>query len=137
MILLLEYALLTCLPHIAKRLLQPKDPFLHNLETSLTTVKNIPYYVDKKFLRTYYRDRYQLAQVERMVESAYEKYLTGECNSQKKYKRTLLQEAERKPTKEEQEKAMKIALDFELSRCVELNDLFPLRHSGSSKKKRY
>lgn len=87
-------------------------------------------------MRTYYRDRYQLAQVERMVENAYEKYLVGECNSQKKYKRSLIAEAERKPTPEEKEKATKIALDFELSRCVELNEIFPLKHTGS-KQKRY
>ena len=108
---------------------QQKDPFLNPLHTTLTKVKDIPYFVSQKFMRTYYRDRYQLAQVERMVENAYENYLVAECNSQKKYKRSLIAEAEKKPTAAEQERATKIALDFELSRCVELNDLFPLRTS--------
>jgi hypothetical protein len=86
--------------------------------------------VDNKFLKSLYRDRYQLAQVERMVESSYENYLVNECNTQRKHKKTLLAEAEQKPTPEEQEIAKKTAQQFELSRCVELNDLFPLRHSG-------
>ncbi len=86
-------------------------------------------------MRTYYRDRYQLAQVERMVENAYENYLVNECNSQKKYKRKLLTEAERKASTQESEKAQRIAAEFELSRCAELNELFPLKHAG--KQKRY
>jgi hypothetical protein len=65
-----------------------------------------------------------------MVEGAYEKYLTTECNSQRAYKRSLLAEAEKKMTPEEQEKAARIARTFELSRCVELNDLYPIKHSG-------
>eukprot|EP00980_Cylindrotheca_fusiformis_P001513 scaffold346_cov116-Cylindrotheca_fusiformis.AAC.27 len=113
--------------------LKPKDPFLHRLDTKLTKVKDIPYYVTPKFLRTYYRDRYQLAQVERMVETAYETYLVTECKSQRKYKKTLLEEANSKPTKEEQEIAKRIATQYELSRCVELNDLFPLRNSARSR----
>jgi hypothetical protein len=72
-------------------------------------------------MRTYHRDRYQLAQVERMVENAYDNYLVSECNSQKKYKRKLLAQAEKKPTSEEKAKANRIAAEFELSRCVELN----------------
>eukprot|EP00339_Tiarina_fusa_P009948 CAMPEP_0117018842 /NCGR_PEP_ID=MMETSP0472-20121206/14526_1 /TAXON_ID=693140 ORGANISM="Tiarina fusus, Strain LIS" /NCGR_SAMPLE_ID=MMETSP0472 /ASSEMBLY_ACC=CAM_ASM_000603 /LENGTH=441 /DNA_ID=CAMNT_0004723623 /DNA_START=30 /DNA_END=1355 /DNA_ORIENTATION=- len=104
------------------------DPFLNPLETKISSVKGIPYFVTNKFLRTYNRDRYQLAQVEKMVEGAYEKYLTTECNSQRAYKRSLLAEAEKKLTPEEQEKAKQIAKAFEF--CVELNDLYPLRHSG-------
>merc|ERR1712194_25803 len=61
-------------------------PFTNPLKTKLTTVKEIPYYVSDKFLRTYYRDRYQLSQVERMVENAYEQYLVKECQTQKEYK---------------------------------------------------
>lgn len=86
-------------------------------------------------MRTYYRDRYQLAQVERMVENAYENYLVNECNSQKKFKRKLLAEAEKKATPQETEKAQRIAAEYELSRCVELNELFPSKHTG--KQKRY
>ena len=85
-------------------------------------------------MRTYYRDRYQLAQVERMVETAYENYLVTECNSQKKYKRKLLAASEKKATPEESEKAKRIAEEFELSRCVELNDLFPLKHTGKKRR---
>lgn len=114
--------------------LTQKDPFLNPLFTKLTNVKDIPYYVSNKFLRTYHRDRYQLAQVERMVEKAYENYLVKECNGQRKYKKELIAEASKKPTLEEQETARVIANKFDLSRCVELNDLFPLRHSGKSKR---
>ena len=86
-------------------------------------------------MRTYYRDRFQLSQVERMVENSYENYLVKECTNQKKYRRTLIAEAERKPTPEEQAAAKAIAEKYDLTRCIELNDLFPLRHSG--KQKRY
>jgi DnaJ family protein B protein 12 len=110
--------------------LTSKDPFVNSLHTKLTSVKDIPYFVDNKFLRTLYRDRYQLAQVERMVQQAYEVYLVDECNSQRKYKKTLLTEAKNKPTPEEIQFAKRTAEKFELSRCVELNDLFPLRNSG-------
>ena len=109
---------------------QQQDPFVNPLHTKLTSVKDIPYFVDNKFLRTLYRDRYQLAQVERMVQNAYEKYLVDECNAQRKYKKTLLADAKTKATEEEVQYAKRIAEKFELSRCVELNDLFPLRNSG-------
>ncbi len=95
----------------------------------MTDVKDIPYFVDSKFLRTLYRDRYQLAQVERMVQTAYENYLVDECNAQRKYKRTLLADAKTKQTEEEIQYAKSIAEKFELTRCVELNDLFPIRNS--------
>jgi Domain of unknown function (DUF1977) len=100
------------------------------MHTSVTKVKEIPYFVTNKFMRTYYRDRYQLSQVEGMVEKAYENYLVSECNSQKKFKRKLAAAADKKATLAEAEKARKIAADYELSRCVELNDLFPLKRSG-------
>jgi tRNA(Ile)-lysidine synthase TilS/MesJ len=100
------------------------------LHTKLTKVKDIPYFVDGTFLRTLYRDRFQLAQVERMVERAYENYLVDECNSQRRYKRGLLSEAQNKPTDDEIEFARRTAEKFELSRCVELNDLFPLRSTA-------
>ena len=96
----------------------------------MTKVKDIPYFVDNKFLRTLYRDRYQLAQVERMVEGAYENYLVDECNVQRRYKKKLLSEAEKKETAEDIEISLKTAKEFHLSRCVELNDIFPLRNSG-------
>ena len=109
---------------------QSQEPFVNPLHTKLTKVKDIPYFVDNKFLRTLYRDRYQLAQVERMVEGAYENYLVDECNIQRRYKRKLLAEAGREPTQEEIALAKKTAEQFHLTRCVELNNLFPLKHSG-------
>lgn len=97
------------------------------MHTSVAQVKDIPYFVTTKFMRTYYRDRYQLSQVERMVEKAYENYLVNECNSQKKFKRKLLAEVDRKVTPAEAEKARRIAAEYDLTRCVELNDLFPVK----------
>lgn len=68
-----------------------------------------------------------------MVETAYENYLVSECKSQRKYKKTLIAEADKKPTPNEQEIARDTASKYELSRCVELNDLFPLRNSARSR----
>merc|ERR1711937_753472 len=110
--------------------LTSQDPFVNPLHTKLTSVKDIPYFVDNKFLRTLYRDRYQLAQVERMVERAYENYLIDECNAKRKFKKKSLAESQNKPTEEEIQKAREIAEKFVLSRCIELNDLFPLRNTG-------
>lgn len=103
-------------------------PYINPLNTRLTTVKDIPYFVTDKFMRTYHRDRYQLAQVERLVERTYNQYLDNECNEQKKHKRQL-QKAARKlsdsdPKKERQ---LRKADAYELSRCDELQDLFPKR----------
>mmetsp|Transcript_41267 Transcript_41267/g.98803 ORF Transcript_41267/g.98803 Transcript_41267/m.98803 type:complete len:456 (+) Transcript_41267:408-1775(+) len=109
--------------------LTQKDPFVNPLQTRLTKVKDIPYWVDTPMYRRVNRDRYQLAQVERMVENAYENYLVEECNVQRKYKKSLIEDADKKPTPEEQEIAKKTAREFELSRCVELNDLFPIHHT--------
>ncbi|KAG7361844.1 chaperone protein DnaJ [Nitzschia inconspicua] len=110
--------------------LTKKEPFVNPMHTKLTAVKDIPYFVDNKFVKTLYRDRYQLAQVERMVENAYENYLVEECNKQRRHKKQMLSEAAKKPTVEEQESAEKEAQQIQLTRCVELNELFPLRHSG-------
>mmetsp|Transcript_5836 Transcript_5836/g.13528 ORF Transcript_5836/g.13528 Transcript_5836/m.13528 type:complete len:481 (+) Transcript_5836:114-1556(+) len=110
--------------------LSSKDPFVNPLHTKLTKVKDIPYFVDNQFLRTLYRDRYQLAQVERMVERAYENYLVEQCNIQRKHKKTLLVEAQKHATQEQINLARRTAERFELSRCIELNDLFPLRNAG-------
>ncbi|VEU36740.1 unnamed protein product [Pseudo-nitzschia multistriata] len=81
-------------------------------------------------MRTLYRDRYQLAQVERMVQTAYENYLVDACNDQRRHKKNLLKEAETKATEEEMEIARRTAERFELFRCVELNNFFPLRNTG-------
>lgn len=110
--------------------MQQKDPFINPLQTKLSKVKDIPYFVSNKFLRTYYRDRYQLSQVERLVQDAYENYLVNECTTQKKYKRSLINDAKKAGNyarQEDQEKALRQAKEFELSRCLELEDLFPSR----------
>jgi hypothetical protein len=100
---------------------------VHPLTTRLATVKDIPYYVTDKGMRSFARDRYQLSQVERMVETAYEKYLVTECKSQQQYKRSLERSAAKRHgmSQKDRENLMKKAADFELSRCTELEDLFP------------
>mmetsp|Transcript_10442 Transcript_10442/g.29801 ORF Transcript_10442/g.29801 Transcript_10442/m.29801 type:complete len:459 (+) Transcript_10442:205-1581(+) len=101
-----------------------KDNFVNPLQTKLTPVKGIPYYVTNKFMRTYYRDRYQLGQIERMVEQSYENYLLTECKKQKSYKRALELDAQK--SNDEKDKAR--ANEFVLSRCDELYDLFPKKY---------
>jgi len=109
-------------------------PFVNPLSTKTTPVKDIPYFVTDKFMRTYYRDRYQLAQVERMVEKSYESYLVAECKNQQIYKKQLEKSAKERSgmTPADRERQMRKAAEFELSRCEELNDLFPNRGSTQS-----
>lgn len=107
-------------------------PFLNQLHTKLTPVKDIPYFVTDKFLRTYHRDRYQLSQVERMVEKSYHEYLKVECKKQRQYVGSLEKHAKKQKTPEEREKHMKRAQEFELGRCVELEELFPPKKQGSA-----
>jgi len=105
-----------------------KNPFVNPLVTRLVTVKDIPYFVSDRFMRTYHRDRYQLSQVERMVENAYEAYLVSECRRQREHKRRLeLAAANKVGTEEERARELKRAEEYELSRCTELQDLFPRR----------
>lgn len=100
-------------------------PHSNPMRTKLTNVKEIPYFVTNRFLKTYARDRYQLGQVEKMVEQSYKKYLISECNNQKKYKATLQRQTERKGlTEADRERQMKKVQEFELSRCIELSELF-------------
>lgn len=107
-------------------------PFVNPLKTELTQVREIPYFVTDKFMRTYYRDRFQRAQVERMVEKSYEKYLIAECKNQQLYKRQLERNArERKGLMpEDRERQLKKAAEFELTRCIELEGLFPQSNRG-------
>jgi hypothetical protein len=91
-------------------------------------VKEIPYFVSDSFLRTYHRDRYQLGQVERMVERAYEQFLVDECSKQQSYKKRLLKSAAQESDQEEQALKQKQATEFELTRCGELTDLYPQRN---------
>ena len=106
----------------------PARPHTNPLTTKLTNVKDIPFYVSDQFLRTIARDRYQLSQVERMVENSYRGYLADECKTQKAYKRRLesLSSTRRgKTTEAERANLAKKADGFELTRCIELEDLFP------------
>jgi Domain of unknown function (DUF1977) len=104
--------------------------------TQLTAVKEIPYFVSDQFMRTYYRDRYQLAQVERMVEKAYEKYLLDECNSQQDYKRRLDRAARTEKDPEVAARKLKAAAEYRTGRCIELDDLFPRNPARLEEKKR-
>jgi len=117
--------------------LTPNSPFSNPLATKLSKVKDIPYYVSDRFLRTYYRDRYQLGQVERMVEKAYEQYLFDECSKQTNYKSGLEKQARKEKDPEKQQLQARRAAEFELTRCVELDDLFPDRRSSRNKNQRY
>ncbi len=64
-----------------------------------------------------------------MVEVAYEQYLIEECTKQRNYKKRLQVNANNLKVASEEEKArkMKQADEFELSRCLELGDLYPHR----------
>ena len=86
-------------------------------------------------MRTYYRDRYQLGQVERMVERAYEQYLFDECSKQSTYKASLEKAARKEKDEAKQQVQMRRAAEFDLSRCTELDDLFPDRRKQN--KQRY
>jgi hypothetical protein len=98
-------------------------------------VKDIPYFVTENFMRSYYRDRYQLAQVERMVEQSYRQYLQKECTNQRTYKKQLEKDA-LKSELEAREGNLKKAKAFELSRCEELQDLFPQQQQKHSTHRR-
>lgn len=106
--------------------LTSSPPFVNPMKTKVTRVKEIPFFVTDKFLRTYARDRYQLSQVERMVENSYKTFLINECNNQKNYKRSLETQAmqSRQMTEAERQTQLKKASEFELSRCIELQDLY-------------
>jgi len=79
-------------------------------------------------MRTYARDRYQLSQVEHMVERAYENYLVKECTAQKEYKKRLYNIAQKENgDAQAKERKLKVAKEFEMSRCDEWSDLFPER----------
>mmetsp|Transcript_28359 Transcript_28359/g.51264 ORF Transcript_28359/g.51264 Transcript_28359/m.51264 type:complete len:446 (+) Transcript_28359:148-1485(+) len=106
--------------------LTPFKPHTNPLSTKLAKVKDIPYFVSEQFLRTVARDRYQLSQVERMVEVSYQRYLVDECKNQKAYKRKLeILSAKSKLSEVERANLVKKANGFQLSRCMELEDLFP------------
>ncbi|KAL7541130.1 hypothetical protein ACHAXR_012043 [Thalassiosira sp. AJA248-18] len=106
--------------------LTPVKPHVNPLSTKLSKVKDIPYFVSEQFIRTVARDRYQLSQVERMVERSYERYLLDECKNQKAYKRKLeILSSKSKISDVERANLVKKANGFDLTRCLELEDLFP------------
>ncbi|GAX15361.1 DnaJ homolog subfamily B member 12 [Fistulifera solaris] len=106
-----------------------KPPFVNLMKTQTTKVRDIPFYVTTNFARTYAQNNYQLRRVEQMVEVAYEQYLIEECTKQRNYKKRLQLNANTLKMASEEEKARKIkqADEFELSRCLELGDLYPHR----------
>lgn len=110
-------------------------PYVNPLSTRLSKVKDIPFFVTDRFLRTYNRDRYQLAQVENLVERSYERYLVDECKNQKTYKQRLEATVNSKKKVDEQERSRraKKAAEFELTRCIELEDLYPAYIAGKKK----
>lgn len=99
------------------------------MKTQTTKVRDIPFYVTTNFVRSYAHNHHQLRRVEQMVEQAYEQYLIEECTKQQKYKKKLQIHANNLAGLSEEEKARKVkqANEFELSRCLELGDLFPHR----------
>lgn len=113
---------------------QQQHPYVNPLATKLTPVKDIPYFVTDKFMRTYYRDRYQLSQVERMVEKHYHDYLVQECKAQKRFKRDLEQQASRM-SGEGKVTQMRRAEEVELSRCTEFDHLFAPQKTGTQQKR--
>jgi DnaJ-domain-containing protein 1 len=117
--------------------LTPVSPFVNPLHTKLSKVKDIPYFVTDQFVRTIGRDRYQLSQVERMVEESYKRFLLEECNNQKNYKKKLETLAvKRTISEQERNNLMRKANNFDLVRCVELEDLFPQAVPAHSRVKR-
>jgi len=117
--------------------LTPVKPYNNPLHTKLTKVKDIPYYVTDQFMRTYHRDRFQLAQVERMVERSYEDYLVKECNGQRQFKSELEYKATYSSgmDQKERERELMKAKEFLLTRCTELDDLFPNTRSRKYSKR--
>lgn len=103
---------------------------MNPLTTKLTSVKDIQYFVTNQFLRTYHRDRYQLAQVERMVEQSFESFLVDQCKKQKTYKDRLYKSAQQEKDSTEKAKKHKLAEEYVLGRCIELEELFPSRKTS-------
>ena len=133
----------TCAPPLSLSLspffcpLQHNAKFRNPMTTKLSKVKEIPYFVSDQFKRKYGKNPYQLGQVERMVEHAYEDYLVTECRTQTQFKINLEKEARRLRDPAAQEQQMRKAAEFDLSRCTELDDLFPHRRKQKYSQQRY
>ena len=108
--------------------LTPKHPFIRELKTTTSGVKDIPYFVQDKFLRSINRDPYQLRQVEGMVEKSYEIFLQNKCKEEKSTKRKMLSRAEKIRTSEEdRNREVKKAREARMVRCEEHRSLFGSR----------
>jgi len=66
-----------------------------------------------------------------MVERAYEQYLVNECKGQIANKQKLETIAKQKSDEEERAQILEQANSYTLSRCTELEDLFPRRKRGA------
>ena len=71
-----------------------------------------------------------------MVEKAYEQYLYDECSKQSNYKSSLEKAAKNEKNPETQQVQARRAAEFELTRCTELDDLFPDRRKQKNKRYR-
>lgn len=61
-----------------------------------------------------------------MVERSYERYLADECKTQKEYKKKLERmSTNTRISEEDRHKLTKKLAGFDLTRCIELEDLFP------------
>lgn len=80
----------------------------------------------------YSRDRYQLSQVERYVEKAYEQFLVDECDSERRFKENLQKRARKQKDPVERKKKVDKANAYEMKRCAELKDLFPKQRKRKS-----
>uniref|UniRef100_A0A7S2PL89 J domain-containing protein n=1 Tax=Leptocylindrus danicus TaxID=163516 RepID=A0A7S2PL89_9STRA len=117
--------------------LTKEAPFLNARYTNLVKVRDIPYFVTDKFMRVYGRDKYQLAQVERMVEKSYENYLTGECRAEKKHRDKMVHNAKYSAEVGESERESVLAevRNMKLARCLELDELFPAKTSKKQRRR--
>ena len=72
-----------------------------------------------------------------MVEKSYENYLTAECKNQRTYKSQLERNAQHRKglTTDDRKRQLKKAAEFELTRCTELNGLFPRGRGGGGARK--
>jgi hypothetical protein len=64
-----------------------------------------------------------------MVEKSYKTYLVNECSNQKTYQNSLERQAKdgRGKTEADRQRQLRKAQEFELSRCIELGELFGKR----------
>jgi uncharacterized LabA/DUF88 family protein len=91
------------------------------VKTKVTYVRDIPFFVTDKFIRTYARERYELGLVERMVETSYRRYLINECENQKTSQIFLESDWY---DDDGFVRMLRKAKEFEPSRCFELRELF-------------